>query len=344
MNDGMTPWLRQHHRQSAPGLPSSVVLFRALQLGDMLCAVPALRALRAALPAARITLVGLPWTAQFASRFASYIDDFIAFPGHEAFPEQHVQQHALADFYAGMRARRFDMAIQLHGSGAQSNLVTRAFGARTMAGFGDERPGQGEYFIAYPDHGAEPQRLLALTTALGAPAIGEQLEFPITDADERELGASGIANGLEAGSYVCVHPGARLRGKCWPAVRFAQVADQIARQFGVKIVLTGSANESLLTSAVAGFMRTPAIDAAAPMSIGAMAALMKHSRLLIANDTGVSHIAAGMKLPSVIIFSKADIKRWAPLDKERHRCLWDPGGDRITDVIAHARALLGAPG
>ncbi len=333
MNDSMTPWLqRQGH--------ATLAIFRALQLGDMLCAVPALRALRSALPGTRITLVGLPWTAQFARRFSHYIDDFIAFPGHEALPEQAVQQHMLADFYAGMRARRFDMAIQLHGSGVQSNLITRAFGARAMAGYGDERPGPGEFLIPAPHDEPESSRLLALASSLGAPSAGEQLEFPITEADERELWASGLVNDLQPGSYVCIHPGARLLDKCWPAVRFAQVADQVARQSGLRIVLTGSANEALLTSAVAGFMRSPALDTASPMSIGAMAALMKRSRLLIANDTGVSHIAAGLGLPSVIIFSKANMRRWSPLNKERHRCLWDPGGDRATDVVAHARALL----
>ena len=64
-----------HLKSVAPGLclhnrqPGSLVIFRALQLGDMLCAVPALRALRAALPSTRIALVGLPWPHSLPSAF-----------------------------------------------------------------------------------------------------------------------------------------------------------------------------------------------------------------------------------------------------------------------------------
>lgn len=327
---------------------ATLAIFRALQLGDMLCAVPALRALRAALPHTRIALIGLPWAEQFAARFARYIDEFIAFPGHDAFPEQPVKQDLLADFYAAMRARRVGLALQMHGSGEHSNNVTRAFGARAIAGYcdnnSDNNSDERQQFYPYPDGGAEPTRLLSLVALLGATAADAGLEFPITDADERELAASGLGAGLTPGGYVCVHPGARIRDKCWHPARFAQVADQIATEFGVRIVLTGSANEAPLTAAVAGWMHTEALDAAAPISIGAMAALMSRSRLLISNDTGVSHIAAGLKLNSVVIFSKADIRRWAPLDKQRHRCLWDPDGERVPEVLSHARALLSGHG
>src|SRR5688572_17120941 len=92
-----------------------LVVFRALQLGDMLCTVPALRALRAALPQARITLIGLPWAHQFAQRFSAYIDDFIAFPGHAELPEQPVRETEADTFYRNVRGRNFDLALQLHG-------------------------------------------------------------------------------------------------------------------------------------------------------------------------------------------------------------------------------------
>lgn len=324
--------------------PGSLVIFRALQLGDMLCAVPAMRALRAALPTTRIALVGLPWAAQFAARFPKYIDDFIEFPGHHALPEQQVRPDVASAFYKAMRSHRFDLALQMHGSGEISNLIVQSFGARCVAGFGlpGRAPASDDCFVPYPDSGPEPLRLLDLTEFLGAPPIGTHLEFPITEADECELADSGVADGLSNGHYLCVHPGARSRDKCWPPQLFAQVADRLADEFGLSVVLTGSASEANLAAAVASHMRTPAIDAAIPLSIGAMAALMSRARLLLCNDTGVSHIAAGLKLPSVVVFSKADIRRWAPLDQQRHRCLWDPEGARAVAVLREARALLGS--
>lgn len=332
------PQLCLHNRQ-----PGSLVIFRALQLGDMLCAVPALRALRAALPATRIVLVGLPWAVQFAERFPGYVDEFLPFPGHHLLPEQQVKTDAVAAFYAAVHQHRFDLALQMHGSGEITNEIVQSFGARCVAGFGIplRRPGRDDLFVPYPGSGPEPLRLLELTEQLGAPPIGTHLEFPITAADERELASSGVAHGLTAGSYLCIHPGARWRDKCWQPQLFAHVADQLALEFGLRVVLTGSSNEAELTAAVAQHMRTPALDAAVPLSIGAMAALMSRAKLLLCNDTGVSHIAAGLKLRSVVVFSKADIGRWAPLDQQRHRCLWDPGGERAGEVLAEARALLG---
>ena len=315
-----------------------LALFRALQVGDMLCAVPALRALRAAQPATRITLIGLPWAAQFARRFQRYIDDFVAFPGHPSFPEQAVRDELVAKFYEDMRARDFDLARQMHSNDPVSNQVVAEFGAKAVGGF--TTGASTDRFLSCPEQDPEPLRLLSLVQHLGAAAAGTDLEFPITDEDERELAASGLADGLYPAGYVCIHPGARLRDKCWSPQRFAEVADRIASEYGVQIVLIGSAKNGDLTAAVAAHMRHKAIDTASPLSLGAMAALMSRARLLICNDAGVSHIAAGLALPSVVIFSKADMQRWAPLDQDRHRCIWDPGGQHVAEVLDHARELL----
>jgi ADP-heptose:LPS heptosyltransferase len=344
----------------------SVAVFRALHLGDMLCAMPALEALRAALSRAHIALVGLPWAAQLVQRYGDRIDEFIAFPGHPGLPEQPVRHERVEEFYEEMKRRRFSLALQLHGSGIVSNGIVAAFGARLLAGFApadaSARPhmpagpapadlghGSHKYQLPYEDSGPESLRLLRLVRWLGAPLSADglafsqnfPLTFPLTPGDRDELLSSGASVGLLRGRYICIHPGARTRDKCWPAARFAEVADQIAEESGLGVVLTGGPGEADLTAAVAARMRTPAIDTAArPLSIGAMAALMDGARLLVCNDTGVSHIAAGLRLPSVVIFSVADMSRWAPLDAGMHRCIRDPSGERASAVLAHARELL----
>jgi ADP-heptose:LPS heptosyltransferase len=321
---------------------SSVVVFRALQLGDMLCAVPALRALRAAVPHTHIALIGLPWAQQFADRFSAYIDEFIPFPGHPLLPEQPVRHEGLARFYTSLCAREFGLAIQLHGSGDITNDIVSGFGARAMAGYcrGEQVTRDRAVLLPYPETGAEPERLLRLMEALGAEPAGLHLEFPLSHDDETELDTSGLLKELDGANYFCIHPGARQRDKCWPPRRFAEVGDRLAAEFGLTPVLTGSASEADLTAEVAAHMHRKPVDAAAPISIGAMAALMRKARLLLCNDTGVSHIAAGLKLKSVVVFSKADIARWAPLDRHSHRCIWDPDAQRAAVVLQHARALL----
>jgi ADP-heptose:LPS heptosyltransferase len=319
---------------SALAQAREIGVFRALQLGDLLCAVPALRALRAAAPRARITLIGLAWAQQLTARLARYLDDFIVFPGWPGFPEQPCAVGALPAFLQLVHARRFDVALQMHGSGRLSNPLVAAFGARQAAGFfvpGEYCPEDGVFLPWRETH--EIRRWVELVSALGAPPQGLELEFPITAADRRTLEANTVLRRLSGTDYVVVHPGAQLASRRWPFARFAAVADALAAD-GYVIVLTGTANETPLTRSVAAAMRAPALDAAGQTTLGAAAALIDGARLLIANDTGVGHVAAACRTPSVIAACGSDVTRWAPLDTALHRVLHHQTDCR---PCAHAR-------
>ena len=306
--------------------PRRIAVFRALQLGDMLCAVPALRSLRAAYPDTEITLIGLPWARAFVSRFDRYLDAFIEFPGFPGLPEQRMLVRRFPSFLHDVQRRHFDLVLQMHGSGRVTNSIVALFDARRYAGFRDvngECPDARTLFLEWPARGAEVRRLLRLMTFLGIAPHGEHLEFPIREEDRAELRALPAVRELVPGEYVCMHAGARNPVKRWPPSCFAAVADALT-DAGLRVVLTGTTEEAPITRAVVAAMRAPAIDVAGPMRLGALAALMRDARLVICNDTGVSHLAAALAVPSVVIFIAADPDRWAPLDAERHRALYDP--------------------
>ena len=302
-----------------PGRIDRVAIFRALVLGDMLCAVPALRAVRRALPEARLTLVGLPWAAELASRLDA-VDDFIALPGYPGLPELACDVRRLPAFFEVVQSRRFDLALQLHGSGGIVNPLVAQFGAAATAGFHDGHcwlpPADRERYRLWPATGHEIERLLALTDHLGMPRQGLELEFPLTEADRRQ------ARELLPGGrpYAVVHAGAQLASRRWPAERFAAVARRIAES-GLQVVLTGGPTELALTDNIARQMRLPSIDLAGKTTLWSLGAVIEGAQYLVSNDTGVSHIAAALHCPSVVISCGADTARWAPLDHHLHRVL-----------------------
>lgn len=304
--------------------PERVVVVRALPgLGDLLCAVPALRALRGALRGARITLLGLASARPFVTRFVRYVDDLLEFPGYPGIAEASFSPQRLLAFVGGVQARGYDLAIQMHGNGMASNAFTALLGARHVAGY--YLPGQycpdPERFLAYPAHEPEVRRHLGLMEFLGIPPQGEHLEFPLLPEDAAGLEALPGGPALaSAGPYVVLHPGATLPSRRWPPERFAAVGDVLARR-GYRIVVTGIEAEAPLTAAVTTAMHAPALDAAGRTTVGALGALLARSALVVVNDTGVSHLAAAIGTPSVVVFRATEPERWAPLDHRRHRAL-----------------------
>ena len=199
--------------------PRRIAVFRALQLGDLLLAVPALRAIRTQFPYAEITLIGLPWAASFAHRFNRYIDRFVEFAGYPGLAEVEVVPERTRQFLAEQHAYSYDLVIQMHGSGQASNSCVLAMGGRMTIGYypktcqmetttnvgttlarppvslkitSPEQTGGGRakavpmLAVPYPDHAHEIERNLGLARLLGCHNIDPRLEFPLFKEDHAE--------------------------------------------------------------------------------------------------------------------------------------------------------------
>ncbi|MBW8848077.1 MAG: glycosyltransferase family 9 protein [Burkholderiales bacterium] len=319
-----------------------IVVLRALMLGDTLCAVPALRAIRRAWPEAHIALLGLLASRELASRLP-YVDEWIPFPGWPGLPEHPADIGALPGFLAAMQGRGWDLAIQLHGSGQLTNPLVALLGARHCAGFhvdGGYGP-DAALSCRWPEQGHEVQRLLALCRHLGLPVDSEALEFPLRPEDDAAL-RQAWAGKDEGLPYACLHAGAQLPSRRWPLARFAAVAEGL-HDHGLSVVLTGTASEKPLVAGLSELLAArglPHVNLAGRTSLWTLGALLRGARLLVCNDTGVSHIAAALKVPSVIVSCGSEAQRWAPADSRLHRLLAKPAPCR---PCAHAECPIGHP-
>jgi ADP-heptose:LPS heptosyltransferase len=253
----------------------AVLVLRALGLGDLLVAVPALRALRRALPDHRLVLAAPDGLRVLADRAGAGL---LPTPGPEAIT------------WTGPPP---DVAVNLHGAGPQSHRALDALGPRRRIGFA--APGwDGPAWVEEAGH--ERQRWCGLLEAHGVPA----------DPDDLLLGT-----GTGTGPAV-VHPGAAFGAKRWPADRFAAVAAAL-RDHGHDVVLTGSAAERPLVRAVARAAGLPdEAVLAGRTSLAQLCAVVARAALVVCGDTGVAHVASAWRVPSVVLFGPVGPERWGP--------------------------------
>lgn len=310
---------------------NKIAVFRALQLGDMLCVIPAMRALRAAFPYAHITLLGLPWAESFVKRFHHYFDAFIHFPGYPGLPEQTFDPEQIPLFLAAMQEQAFDLVLQMQGNGSIVNPMVALMRGRYTAGFWRQEDGcpDAGLFLEYPENVSEIERHLMLMEYLDIPTLGKTLEFPITAQDVKEFDLLDFP--FEAKEYICVHPGSRGSWRQWPPQLFAGMADKFAEK-GWKIVLTGTQDERALTEEVASLMVHDAFNTAGKTTLGSLGVLIKNARALLSNCTGVSHMAAALETPSIIISMDGEPGRWAPLNKSLHYTI-DWADEQDFDIV-----------
>ena len=316
-----------------------IALFRALQLGDMLCSIPAVRSLRKAYPSAAITLLGLPWAAALIKRFPHYFDNFIHFPGYPDLPEQPFDPHTFLLFLHTVQHEKYDLVLQMQGNGTLVNPMVGLFGGQHTCGYfyKDVYYPHNGLFIEYPENCHEIERHLKLMEHLGLESLDTEMEFPLYKQDIDELYALNLP--VIYKEYVCLHPGSRGSWRQWPPEHFAALADNCAIK-GFKIIITGTHDEEIIMQKVAALMKHDAIVIAGKTSLGAMGELIQNACLLIANCTGVSHIAAATKTPSIVISMDGEPERWAPLNHQLHRTIDWTTNNEFEEVIRELNNLL----
>jgi len=283
-------------------LAGRVVVLRALGLGDLLTAVPALRALRRAFPRHRITLC-MPAAMTPLAELTGAVDEV-----HEVRP--------LEPLGGGLRG--CDVAVNLHGRGPQSHRVIEAIRPERAIAF---RHPEVPWSLHGPGWVADEHEVLRWCRLLQSSGVA-------ADPEDLHLELPGVRRDPR---LTLIHPGAASRSRRWPAERFAAVArDEEAR--GHTVLITGGPRERELARRVAEMagLRSGAVVAGGT-SVLDLARLVARAGRLVCGDTGVAHLATAFRTPSVLLFGPVPPSLWGPLDERRHVVLWagltgDPHG------------------
>jgi ADP-heptose:LPS heptosyltransferase len=272
----------------------TLLIYRALGLGDLLTAVPALRALARAFPDHHRTLAAPRAFADLAA-LAGAIDEVA-----DAAP--------LAPLPPVLHGA--DLAVNLHGRGPQSHEVLLAARPRRLIAFAQPALGfDGPEWLPGEHEVVRWCRLLE-ESGIAADPGDLRIEPPAVPAPEAARGAT------------LIHPGAASGARRWPAERWAAVA-RAELAAGRPVAITGNADERELASAVATAAGLPE-DAvlAGRTSLPELAAAVAVAARVACGDTGVAHLATALGTPSVVLFGPTPPAEWGPPPTGPHVALW----------------------
>jgi ADP-heptose:LPS heptosyltransferase len=302
-----------------PGV-KKIAVVRANGLGDLIFALPALDALRAAYPDAEIVYLGKAWHAAFLQGRPGPMDRTVVVPPYggvgeqPGFPED---PEAIEAFFQTMRAEHFDLAFQIHGGGRYSNPFTRCLEARLTIGLKTPDAEALDRWVPYIYFQREMLRYLEVVSLAGATPVTLDPRVAVTAADREE--ASMVVR--ESGRpLVVMHPGASDPQRRWPAEKFAAVGDALV-EAGAEIAVTGTGSERPVVEAVLDAMHHPAHNLHERLSIGGFAGLLARCAVVVSNDSGPLHLAAAVGASTVGIFWCFNHINAAPLTRARHRPL-----------------------
>jgi heptosyltransferase-1 len=309
-----------------------VLIVRLSAMGDVLHTLPAVHALREALPQAFIgwlieerwaELLCTPGTARRGSRSSArpLVDEVHTVSlkqwGKSLFSISTAQQ--IAKVWNDVRGANYDVAVDLQGA-IRSAVLARYSGARTLYGAAEPRESPASLWytrkaVTRGRHVIEQNLSVAATMlqSMGVPVPRRALTADsrcIVPRDtqaahriERRLAEYGIRE------FAILNPGAGWGAKRWPAERYGEVARKLAAQ-GLRSILNyGPGEEGLVRAA-----ETASGGTALPMSctITESIALIRRARMFVGGDTGPLHLAAALRVPVVAIFGPTDPARNGP--------------------------------
>ena len=302
--------------QEPPALsPARILVIRLDRLGDVVLSTPVFEELRRRFPHAFIAAMVRPACRDVVEGHPA-VNEVILYEKEGA----HRSAWATVRFARGLRRYEFDAALVLHPSN-RSHWIPWL--ARIPVRLGYSR--KCSWLLTHPlphrkQEGAQHEAAytLELLRPFGIRPGVPRPSVPVSPRAAERVAALLERAGIQPSALlVAIHPSASCISKRWMPERFAEVADRLAAERGVRICLVAGADSTAQAEAAVRAMRQSALNLAGALSVAELAALLRRCRLLVSNDSGPVHVAAAVGTPVVDIFGRnqrgLSPQRWGPL-------------------------------
>lgn len=289
-------------RRSGP----RILIVRLSALGDAIHGLPVACALRHSMPNAKIGWVVEGRTAELLEGHPA-IDHVVRTPrGWLKSPR------AVLDLRQRLQKLRFDIAIDLQCL-TKSAIAARLSGARRRMGMAGEDGREFSQWLhndlvdVQGEHVVD--RYLSMLRPLGIKAPAVQFDLPDLPAGAKAANRILAAEGLTAGQFAILNPGAGWPSKMWPAERYGEVARRLAAEHGLpSVAVWGGAAEKPLAEAIVA-AGAAAARLAPPTTVPELAALCRRAALFVGSDTGPMHLAVAVGTPTVSMHGTSRAER-----------------------------------
>ncbi len=283
-------------------------------LGDLILSLPALGAIRRHFPEAQVTVAGnLDFLSAITRGYADQTQSLSALPLHRLFTPAPLPERDILFW------KSYDKLISWTGAGDE--IFERQLRAANPAAI----------ISAWRPRPSDPRHVSqifidTLDSCVSAADLDPKIKVtPDEEAlcrGENWLRAEGWTRGQE---LIAIHPGAGNLTKRWPAGRYCALARQLAQKEGPRLLIVEGPAEVGIASEVTRGIPSRSILTARSLCMRELAGVLARCRIFVGHDSGVSHLAAGLGVPSLLLFGPTLPQHWAPRG-DHVKILWDPGG------------------